>query len=136
MDKTLSYSFIQKKEKKKTPKIWGLNRTYTGIYIIYVTGWEKCAVRPGTPHLQDKCYIDWAIWPETLSPLWWLSQYHDIHPYKFEICPQISEVNFLLQGIKTNQASMHSLPMSAKCQGVKKCAVRQGLEPRTPRLQC
>ena len=48
-----------------------------------VTGQEKCAVRlglePGTPCLQGECSTNWAIWlPDTLSPLWWLSPYHDI----------------------------------------------------------
>ena len=48
-----------------------------------VTGWEKCAVRPGlkprTPRLQGMCSIDWAIQlSDTLLPLRWLSPYRDI----------------------------------------------------------
>ena len=34
-----------------------------------VTGWEKCAVRPG-------------LEPDTLFPQWWLSPNLDIHPHK------------------------------------------------------
>ena len=55
---------------------------------------RKCAVRLGleseTPRLRGKCSTDWAIrLPDTLSPLWWLSLYHEIHPHKFEIHPLI-----------------------------------------------
>ena len=47
-----------------------------------VTGWEKCAVRPGlepgTHRLQGECSTDWSIrLPDTLSPQWWLSVNRD-----------------------------------------------------------
>ena len=51
---------------------------------------SQTRLEPGTPRLQGECSTNWAIWlPDTmsLSPLRWLSLYHDMHPDKFEIRP-------------------------------------------------
>ena len=100
-----------------------------------VTGWEKCAVRPGlelrTPCLQGECSTDWAIrLPDTLSPQCWLSPNRDIHPHKFEICLRISEVNFHCKA--SNQASMHGPLLGAKCRRVRKMCSQTGARTRDP----
>ena len=102
-----------------------------------VTVWEKCAVKPRheprTPRLQGECCTDWAIQlPDTLSPQWWISLNCDIHPHKFEIHPQISEINFHCKAFLTNQASMHGPMLDAKCHRVRKMCSQTGAWTRYP----
>ena len=104
--------------------------------MLYVIGWEKCAVRPGlepgTHRLQGKCSTNWAIrLPNILSPQWWLNPNRDIHPHKYEIRTWISDVHFHCKASsQTNQASMHS----PKCHRVKKMCSQKGTRTRDTSL--
>ena len=79
-----------------------------------VTWWEKCAVRPGlepeTHCLQGECSTDWHI----ISPIVTKSEPWHTRPQIWNSSSNFGG-KFSLQGILTNQASMHCPTLGAKC---------------------
>ena len=102
---------VTKSQPWYTPsQIWNSSSNFGGIHCKASSQTNQACMHG--PTLGAKCHrvrkmcsqtgartwdpsTDWAIWlPNTLSPLKWLNLNRDIHPHKFEIRPQIWEVNF------------------------------------------